>query len=394
MKRIAVLGSTGSIGTSTLKIVADNPDKFRVEALTAGRNIALLCKQIKEFRPEVVSVETKELAATLKQMLGHQSPDILFGRDGACEVASHPKTDIVVSAIVGASGLIPTIAAINAQKTVALANKETLVMAGHYVMNLAMEKGVFIIPVDSEHSAIFQSLTGHSHSDIKRILLTASGGPFYSYTRDEMLDITPEMALQHPNWSMGAKITIDSSTMMNKGLEVIEASWLFDVPVESIQVIVHPQSIVHSMVEYIDGSVIAQMGVPDMMGPIAYALSFPERITLPIPHLDLFQINKLTFYPPDIDRFPCLKLAIRAFEAGGTMPAVLNAANESAVAAFLDKRLGYAGIPILISNIMDSYIPVEITSLDHVLSADKWARDEAEKFISNNDEPLKREVRS
>jgi len=384
VKRITVLGSTGSIGTSALKVVADNLDKFKVKALAAGHNIAVLCKQIEKFNPELVSVETKELADKLKKMLGHKCPDILFGQDGACEVASHPKADIVVSAIVGAAGLMPTIAAINAQKTVALANKETLVMAGHYVMNLAMEKGVFIIPVDSEHSAIFQSLTGHNHSEIKSLILTASGGPFHLYTRDEMLDITPEKALQHPNWSMGAKITIDSSTLMNKGLEIIEASWLFDVPVERIQIIVHPQSIIHSMVEYIDGSIIAQMGLPDMTGPIAYALSFPERIALPMPGLDLLQINKLTFDPPDMERFPCLKLAIRAFKAGGTMPAVLNAANESAVAAFLDKRLGYSGIPALISSIMDSYMPVEITSLDQVLSADKWARDEAEIFINKN----------
>ncbi len=299
-KTLSILGSTGSIGVSTLDVVRQFPDRFEVAALAAGRNIDLLCEQIRVFEPSLVAVLDEGLAARLKQRLqsrNHQ-PEVLFGREGYERVAACPESRMLVSAMVGAAGLLPTLAAIEAGKDLALANKETLVIAGEIVMGLARSKGIRVLPVDSEHSAIFQALQGNHRKALKRILLTASGGPFFDRTRDELASVTPEAALRHPNWTMGRKITIDSATLMNKGLEVIEAHWLFEVPVEQIAIHIHPESIVHSMVEYVDGSVIAQMGIPDMRIPIAYALAYPERLPLQSPPLDLFRLRNLNFLSP------------------------------------------------------------------------------------------------
>ena len=343
-KKLSILGSTGSIGRSTLEVVRQFPDRFEVVALGAGSNAALLCQQIVEFSPRLVSVLDTQVAYSLQNLLGEKSgssPDILYGPEGYCRVAAYPEADMLVSAMVGAAGLLPTLSAIEAGKNIALANKETLVAAGEIVMGAAAGKNVKILPVDSEHSAIFQALQGNHREALDRVLLTASGGPFFNKSRSELEAVTPEAALRHPNWSMGRKITIDSATLMNKGLEVIEAHWLFGVPVERISVHIHPESIVHSMVEYVDGSVIAQMGIPDMKIPIAYALAYPERLPVASPRLDLFRLQKLSFYPPDEEKFPCLRLAFDACRKGSTMPAVLNAANEIAVHAFLEKTIGF-----------------------------------------------------
>ena len=382
MKRsISVLGCTGSIGVSTLDVARQFPDRFRVEALACATNYPLLKEQIREFRPRLVSVLNDTIAEKLKASLVGEAwqPEIAVGPAGYRDAAIIAEADILVSAMVGAAGLLPTLAAIDAGKTIALANKETLVVAGEIVMLAARERNVTILPVDSEHSAIFQSLQGKHRESLRRILLKASGGPFFRQSRAELEAVTPEAALRHPNWSMGRKITIDSATLMNKGLEVIEACWLFGVPVEQIAVHIHPESIIHSMVEYVDGSVIAQLGIPDMKIPIAYALSYPERLPVKSPQLDLFSLQKLTFYPPDVERFPCLGLAFEACRTGSTMPAVLNAANEIAVEAFLDNRIGFLEIPTLIESVMQAHEIAEVLTLEAVLAADTWAREEARR---------------
>ncbi len=381
-KTLSILGSTGSIGVSTLDVVRQFPDRFEVAALAAGRNIDLLCEQIRVFEPSLVAVLDEGLAARLKQRLQSQNhqPEVLFGREGYERVAACPESRMLVSAMVGAAGLLPTLAAIEAGKDLALANKETLVIAGEIVMGLARSKGIRVLPVDSEHSAIFQALQGNHREALKRILLTASGGPFFDRTRDELASVTPEAALRHPNWTMGRKITIDSATLMNKGLEVIEAHWLFDVPVEQIAIHIHPESIVHSMVEYVDGSVIAQMGIPDMRIPIAYALAYPERLPLQSPPLDLFRLRNLNFYPPDEEKFPCLRLAKEACRRGSTLPAVLNAANEVAVEAFLEGRITFPGIPRVIETVMKDHQVAASPTLETILQADRWARQEAERL--------------
>lgn len=382
-KKLSVLGSTGSIGVSTLEVVRQFPERFQVVGLSAGRNMKLLAAQIAEFRPRVVSVLDHGRADELRQRLAaiDLHPDIGYDARGHRKVAACPEADLVVSAIVGAAGLLPTLAAIEAGKKIALANKETLVIAGELVTALATEQQVEILPVDSEHSAIFQSLLGNHRESLRRILLTASGGPFFREDAGELAQVTPEAALQHPNWSMGPKVTIDSATLMNKGLEVIEAHWLFRVPVEKISVHIHPESIVHSMVEYVDGSVIAQLGIPDMKIPIAYALSHPERLPVAAPALDLFQLGRLSFFPPDLEKFPCLRLALDACATGGTMPAVLNAANEKAVRAFLDHRIPFPGIPALIERVMSRHRPQPGNELEQILLADRWARQEAARLI-------------
>jgi 1-deoxy-D-xylulose-5-phosphate reductoisomerase len=374
MKKLTILGSTGSIGVSTLEVVAAQPEMFRVIALTAGANLELLKQQIEAFSPELVSVLTEESAQKLKRMLPGKKPEILHGVEGMIAAATATETTMVVAAIVGAAGLVPTAAAILAGKDVALANKETLVTAGHLIMDMVREHGVKLYPVDSEHCAVFQSMVGHRDQDISRVILTASGGPFLNWSRERLQNATVTDALNHPNWSMGRKITVDSATMMNKGLEVIEARWLFDIPVERIAVNVHPQSIIHSMVEYLDGSVMAQLGVPDMKGPIAYALSYPARVASGVKPLDLTTLSGLTFFNPDLERFPALKLAYRAVQAGESMPAVMNAANEIAVEAFLGGRIGFMAIAESIERVMDLHTPHTLNSIEEVLEADRWGR--------------------
>lgn len=382
MKRLTILGSTGSIGVSTLDLVTAHPDKFEVVALTAGTNLKLVAEQIEAFRPRLVAVLNEKLANELKGMLNGHRPEVMHGVEGLIAAATIPEADIVVAAIVGAAGLVPTAAAIQAGKDIALANKETLVTAGHLIMPMAAAKGVNIYPVDSEHSAVFQSLQGHRREDVKRIILTASGGPFRDYPIEKLPQVSVQDALNHPNWSMGQKITIDSATMMNKGLEVIEARWLFDVPGEEIGVLIHPQSIIHSMVEYIDGCVMAQLGVPDMKAPIAYALTYPERVTTGVKPLDLAALSGLVFREPDFGRFPALKLAYRALEDGESMPAVMNAANEVAVAAFLAGKIRFTHITQCIEKTMDAHSPCSLASIEEVLHADRWGRDKAGEILA------------
>ena len=384
-KVLSILGSTGSIGVNTLEVVRQFPDRFCVAALAAGRNIALLLDQIREFQPRAVAVLDLAHATKLRRKLDTipHRPEILFGPDGYQVVATLPEVNMVVAAMVGAAGLVPTVAAIEAGKHIALANKETLVIGGAVVVPLTERRGVRLLPVDSEHSAIFQALQGNQRQSLRRILLTASGGPFFRKTMEELTAVTPQAALRHPNWSMGKKITIDSATLMNKGLEVIEARWLFNVAVDQIAVHIHPESIVHSMVEYVDGSVIAQLGIPDMKTPIAYALAYPERLPLRQPALDLFQLQNLSFYPPDETKFPCLRLAYQACREGSTMPAVLNAANEIAVQAFLDKRIAFLDIPRLIEGTMSRHTTAGEVTLQSILEADHWAREEGEHMIQN-----------
>jgi 1-deoxy-D-xylulose-5-phosphate reductoisomerase len=382
MKRLSILGSTGSIGQSTLAVVAEHPGEFQVAGLAAGRNVQLLAEQVRQFRPGVVSVQDEAGAAQLRHLLPRDAaPEILTGDAGALQVAIGAGADLMVSAMVGAVGLPPTLAAVEAGIPVALANKETLVAAGPLVMAAARTRGVPLIPVDSEHSAIFQALQGQRPEDIRRLWLTASGGPFRSWEAARLQTVTAAQALKHPNWSMGPKITIDSATMMNKALEVIEASVLFDLPVERVGVYIHPQSIVHSLVEFVDGSVLAQLGVPDMRLPIAYALSYPRRLPLNGPPLDLGQIGRLTFEAPDTERFPGLALGYAAAQAGGTMPAVLNAANEIAVAAFLEGRIRFLDIPRVVEAAMNTHRPQPLTGLDQVLAADRGAREFARQLI-------------
>ncbi|MFP3869607.1 MAG: 1-deoxy-D-xylulose-5-phosphate reductoisomerase [Syntrophobacteria bacterium] len=382
MKGVAILGSTGSIGRNALRVVEQFPDRFKVVSLTAGKNVKLFARQIRRHQPKLAAVldekSARDLAGYLQETSGVR---VLAGPEGYNEATSLEDVDMVLSAMVGAAGLIPTLSAIRAGKDVALANKETLVMAGALVMEEVRRRPVTLLPVDSEHSAIFQALAGHRREDLKRILLTASGGPFLNMSTEDIASVTPKQALAHPNWSMGPKITIDSATLMNKGLEVIEARWLFDVPVEKIAVHIHPESIVHSMVEYVDGSVIAQMGLPDMCGPIAFALAYPERLHLDLPSLDFFALRALTFLEPDLSKFPCLKLACEACKIGGTMPAVLNAANEVAVQSFLDGRLCFAGISRLVEEAMHEHVPGPAAELEPILDADTWARRRTQKAI-------------
>jgi 1-deoxy-D-xylulose-5-phosphate reductoisomerase len=375
MKKVVILGSTGSIGTQTLDIVARHPDRFEVVALAAGRNVKLVAEQIARFRPKRVSVAGEDEARELRKAV--PGVEILEGDGGNLEVARSPEADFVVSAIVGAAGLKPTMAALDSGKTVALANKESLVIAGEVMTRKAREKNVSLIPIDSEHSAIFQCLAGNRRQDVRRIVLTASGGPFFRRSKESLANVTVEEALKHPNWSMGPKITVDSATLMNKGLEVIEATWFFDVPAGKVDVHVHPQSIVHSFVEYVDGSVIAQMGVPDMRCAISHAMAYPERVESGVASLDLLKIGTLSFFPPDLDAFPALRLAYAAAEEGRTMPAVLNAANEVAVARFLSGELGFTDIPRLVERTMDLHKPFPLKTLEDVLEADRWARREA-----------------
>lgn len=370
MKKIAILGSTGSIGTQTLEVVRENGD-IEVESLAAGSNTALLEEQVREFHPKLVCVFNEEKAEDLKTRLKDVAVRIVTGMDGLIEAACISEAEIVVTAVVGMIGIRPTIAAIEAGKDIALANKETLVTAGHLIIPLAKEKGVKILPVDSEHSAIFQSLQGNSENKISKILLTASGGPFRGRKRSELQYVKVEDALKHPNWSMGRKITIDSSTMVNKGLEVIEAKWLFDVSVDNIQVVVQPQSVIHSMVEYEDGSVIAQLGTPDMKLPIQYALYYPQRRYLPGTRLDFWKITHLDFEKPDLETFSGLKLAFDAGRMGGSMPTVLNAANEMAVSMFLNREIGYLEIVRIIEDCMNAHNNIENPSLEQILMTEQ-----------------------
>ncbi|GLG02926.1 1-deoxy-D-xylulose-5-phosphate reductoisomerase [Sellimonas catena] len=370
MKKIAILGSTGSIGTQTLDVVRENGD-IEVVSLAAGSNTELLEKQVREFHPKVVCVYQKERAADLKERLKDKTVKIVTGMDGLIEAACIPEAEIVVTAVVGMIGIRPTIAAIEAGKDIALANKETLVTAGHLIIPLAREKAIRILPVDSEHSAIFQSLQGNAGNKIQKILLTASGGPFRGKKQEDLLNVNVEDALKHPNWSMGRKITIDSSTMINKGLEVIEAKWLFDVSVDEIQVVVQPQSVIHSMVEYEDGSVIAQLGTPDMKLPIQYALYYPERRYLPGDRLDFWSLSHLDFEKPDLDTFYGLALAYEAGREGGSMPTVLNAANELAVSMFLDRQITYLEIVEIIEDCMKAHKKIENPSLEQILMTEQ-----------------------
>jgi 1-deoxy-D-xylulose-5-phosphate reductoisomerase len=387
MKRLAILGSTGSIGQSTLAVVAEHPGEFAVTGLAAGQNVKVLAEQIGQFRPARVSVQSEAVAAHLRELLPPGgAPEILWGRAGAREVAVASGAELVVSAMVGAVGLEPTLAAIEAGLPVALANKETLVAAGSLVMAAAKERGVPIIPVDSEHSAIFQALHGQRREDVRHLWLTASGGPFRAWELERLRGATAAQALKHPNWSMGPKITIDSATMMNKALEVIEASVLFGLPVDQVGVYIHPQSIIHSLVEFVDGSVIAQLGMPDMRLPIAYALTYPRRLPLKGPSLDLCQVGQLTFETPDTTRFPGLALGYAAARAGGTMPAVLNAANEMAVAAFLNGRLGFMDISGTVAATMEAHQHQPLESLEQVLAVNRWARDFAHDLINRGNQ--------
>jgi len=377
MKRIAILGSTGSIGTNTLDIIAKFPDKFRAVGLTAGANVAKLEEQVRAFAPAVVAMSDEAAADRLRARCKGLSTTILSGAEGLRQVATLAEADLVISAIVGGAGLVPTLAAIKAGKSIALANKEPMVMAGQLMQDEARARGLRIFPVDSEHSALFQSMEGHRAEDIRRLILTASGGPLWNLTKEQLRHATVEQALKHPNWKMGDKITIDSATLMNKGLEVVEARWLFDVPASKIEVVVHRESIIHSLVEYQDRSVIAQLGLPDMRTPIAYAMNYPERVPLDLPSLNLAQVGALTFFDPDHDRFPCLGLGYEALRVGGTMPAVLNAANEVAVQAFLNRKIGFLGIAETIRRTMDAHRPVALSTLENALETDAWARAKA-----------------
>ncbi len=380
MKNITILGSTGSIGVSTLEIISAHPDRFRIVAMTAGKNLDLFARQIKQFAPRIAVVASAQDVPRLKELCSGLDVTILGGVEGLIAAATADETEMVVAAIVGAAGLIPTAAAIRARKDIALANKEILVTAGHLFMNLVAEFGVRLFPVDSEHSAIFQSIEGHRCEDIHKIILTASGGPFLHTPAEQLPAVTVRDALNHPNWNMGKKISIDSATMMNKGLEVIEARWLFNTPVDKIQVNIHPQSIIHSMVEYIDGCVIAQLGTPDMKAPIAYALAYPERITTGVKQLDLTSFSGLTFFNPDHDKFRCLQLAYRAIRSGESMPAVMNAANEIAVAEFLDGRIGFTQIAETIERTMNAHSAHNLQSIEEVLKADLWGRETAREI--------------
>lgn len=380
MKKIAVLGSTGSIGTQTLEIARANPD-LQVVALAAGTSVDEIEEQVREFHPLIVGMWSEEAAKELKARIADLPVKVVAGMDGLLEIAVMPQSEVLVTAIVGMIGIRPTIAAIEAGKAIALANKETLVTAGHIIMPLAKKCNVPILPVDSEHSAIFQSLNGEPKERISKILLTASGGPFRGKTREQLQNIRVEDALKHPNWAMGRKITIDSSTLVNKGLEVMEAKWLFGVELDQIQVVVHPQSIIHSMVEYVDGAIIAQLGAPDMKLPIQYALFYPDRRPMEGKRVDFFELGQITFEKPDIETFTGLKLAYRAMRTGGSLPTVYNAANEKAVSLFLDRKIGYLQIPELIEASMDQHKVIKEPNVEQILEAESQVYEFIDKEV-------------
>jgi 1-deoxy-D-xylulose-5-phosphate reductoisomerase len=383
MKILSLLGSTGSIGCNVLDVVRSFPERYRVTGLAAGKNLSKLLEQVLEFDPELISVANQEGAEQLIHELPAKYRDrVRYGTEGSQEVAALDSAEMTISAIVGAAGLLPTLAAIEAGKDIGLANKETLVMAGKLVMDRCRGKGVKLLPVDSEHSAIFQALDAGHRDDVAKIILTASGGPFREKSLQELESVTPDQALAHPNWNMGRKISIDSASLMNKGLEVIEAKWLFDVSVDEIQVVVHPQSIVHSLVEFQDGSVIAQLGIPDMRIPIAYALSYPRRLPMSLPGLNLARCSNLEFHDPDYERFPALSLAFTAIQKGGVLPTVLNAANEIAVAAFLDKKIPFLDIAATVATVMEQVQDGSEDKIADILAADRQARDAATALIN------------
>jgi len=379
IKRVAILGSTGSIGTQALDVIRENPDRFKVTALTCGQNVKLLAKQIEEFNPEIAVCQTQADAVILSGI--YTGTQFFAGEEGLVS-AAESSCDILLNSLMGMRGLVPTYHAIMAGHDIALANKETLVAGGHVIMDAAATKGVKLLPVDSEHSAIFQCLEGNRGKKIKKILLTASGGPFRGWELEKLRKVKPEMALKHPNWSMGQKITIDSATMMNKGLEMIEAKWLFDVDIKDIEVLVHPQSIMHSAVEFSDTSIIAQMGLPDMRIPISVALGYPDRLNFPGEELNFFEeASKLTFEKPDMEVFKCMKLAIKASEAGGSYPVAMNAANEVLVAAFLDKKIGFTDIQDGIERILDEHVSTGTPELDDIIAIDRETREKVEREI-------------
>ena len=389
MQYLTILGSTGSIGTSTLDVVARHPDKYQIVALTANRQVDLLFRQCVQFKPSYAVLLDEVAAAQLRALLldAGLKVEVLCGVDALETVSVLPEVDAVMAAIVGAAGLRPTLAAARAGKKILLANKETLVMAGNVFMDAVRESGSALLPIDSEHNAIFQALPRGYNGDmqgagVRRILLTASGGPFRNTPLNELQHVTPEQACAHPNWVMGRKISVDSASMMNKGLEVIEAHWLFNASADDIQVVIHPQSVIHSLVEYVDGSVIAQLGNPDMRTPIAYGLAYPDRIASGVAPLDLFKVATLNFVEPDFERFPCLKLAFQALRAAGTAPAILNAANEIAVAAFLDRQIPFLSIPRVIEAVLNALPVNTVGCLDDVLGADSAARHAAEQQVS------------
>lgn len=379
MKQIAILGSTGSIGTQTLDVV--DQGGFTVVALTAYANVDLLVEQAMKYSPRLVVIMNPALADELEYKLQGQSIQVMAGMDGLIAAATHPDVDMVVNSLVGAVGVRPTWEAIRAGKDIALANKETLVTAGALIVGEAQARGVQILPIDSEHNALFQALHGEDRSKVSRLILTASGGPFRTFTKEQLVDVTPAQALKHPNWAMGGKITIDSATLMNKGLEVIEARWLFGIDYDQIDVVVHPQSIVHSLVEFVDSSILAELGLPDMRVPIQYALHYPVRQKNTLERLDLVKVGQLSFEAPKWEHFPCLCLAIQAGRRGGTLPAVMNAANEVAVYQFLHGEIGFMGIPDLIAQVMEHHEVIDSPDLDTILAADAWARTEAERVV-------------
>ena len=377
MMQIALLGSTGSIGANTLDVVRRYPDRYRIAGLAAGGKVELLAEQVREFRPRLVALSDPAAAVRLRQLVGSCGTEVCAGTEGVNEVATMDEADMVVAAISGSAGLVPTYSAVCSGKNIALANKETMVMAGSLITRAAQQQGCRIIPVDSEHSAVFQLLEGRNPQDVSRILLTASGGPFLGYSRADLARVTPEQALNHPRWKMGRKVTTDSATLMNKGLEIIEAHWLFGMPAAQIGVVVHPQSIIHSMVEFVDGTVLAQLSQPDMRAPIAYALSCPERLHDIVAPLDFARIGSLSFFEPDLECFPTIRLAYRALEAGGLVPAVMNAANEVAVEKFHEHAIAFTAIAQLIETVMDTFTGGTADSIAAVQDADRWARQKA-----------------
>ncbi len=379
MKKISILGSTGSIGIQTLDVVRNNREDFYIAGLSGNQNIDLLEEQIKEFQPRAVAVMDKEKAFELSRRLGKSSTEVLSGIEGLIAIATMEEIDLVVTAVVGMVGLLPTIKAIQSKKNIALANKETLVTAGEIVMEEARKSQVKIIPVDSEHSAIFQCLKGYNLKEVDRIILTASGGPFRGLLREQLEEVTLEDALRHPKWNMGKKISIDSATLMNKGLEVIEAKWLFNLSIDQIEVVVHPQSIIHSMVEFVDSSILAQLGCPDMRVPIQFALTYPNRVKNQLKRLNFSELKELTFEKPDMENFPCLRLAIEAMGQGGSYPTVLNAANEVLVEQFLQRKIGFMDIPNQIECVLENNPYNRVQDIDGIIAIDQWARD----FVNN-----------
>lgn len=382
MRKLAVLGSTGSIGVTTLSVVEQFPEQFRVVALGAGRNVGRLAEQTQRFQPDLVSLARPEDVRAFRERLPDFRGTLLAGAEGLVATATHPEADMVMAALVGALGLPPTLAGIRAGKTIALANKEALVISGELMTREAKQYGVRLLPVDSEHNAIFQALQGHPRTRVKRVILTCSGGPFLHRPTEELATVSVDEALQHPTWKMGSKITIDSATLMNKGLEVIEACWLFDAPPEQVSVIIHPQSIIHSMVEYVDGSILAQLGIPDMAVPISYILAYPDRLPLKhLPRLNLAEVAQLQFFEPDFKKFPCLRLAYAALRQGGTCPAVLNAANEVAVEHFLNGQVRFSDIAALNERVLEAHDKQPVTDLEGLLEADRWARSHARAMV-------------